>query len=90
MVIEADFICFIFIIFYIFYLSKYILFILSQCFLFIYNYKISCNMKDDPLYWNVSKLRAKEDESEMYDMLIDNLDSKYLQKEKDSALSLKM
>lgn len=47
-------------------------------------------MKDDPLYWNVSKLRAKEDESEMYDMLIDNLDSKYLQKEKDSALSLKM
>lgn len=47
-------------------------------------------MKDDPLYWNVSKLRAKEDESEMYDMLIDTLDSKHLQKEKDSALSLKM
>lgn len=35
-------------------------------------------------------MRAKEDESEMYDMLRDNLDSKYLQKEKDSALSLKM
>lgn len=47
-------------------------------------------MKDGPLYWNISKLRAKEDESEIYDMLIDNLDSKYLQKEKDSALSLKM
>lgn len=47
-------------------------------------------MKDGPFYCNVSKLRAKEDESEMYDMLIDNLDSKYLQKEKDSALSLKM
>lgn len=47
-------------------------------------------MKDGPLYWNVSKLRAKGDESEMYDVLIDTLDSKYLQKEKDSTLSLKM
>lgn len=90
MVIEADFICFIFIIFYIFYLFKYILFILSQCFLFICNYKISCNMKNGPLFWNISKLRGKEDESEMYDMLIENLDSKYLQKEKDSTLNLKM
>lgn len=47
-------------------------------------------MKDGPLYWNVSKLRAKGDESEMYDVLIDTLDSKYSQKEKDSTLSLKM
>lgn len=39
-------------------------------------------MKDGPFYWNISKLRAKEDESEMYDMLIDNLDSKYLQRKR--------
>lgn len=47
-------------------------------------------MKNVILSWNISKLRTKGDDSQMYGVLTDTVDCKYLQKKKDSSLNLKM